>query len=309
MASSSANRALVVGHGSIGQRHARLLADLGLDVSIVSRRQLPIAKTFASIEQALADGAFGYVVVANETSEHAAAVQALRTGGHRGKVLIEKPVTSSPADIDGSGFAMCAVGYNLRFHPVLAALSDALAGQTILSMQIYCGQYLPTWREGRDYREAYSAHDSQGGGALRDLSHELDYALWLGGRWKRVVALGGHVSSLNIRSDDSLALLLELDGCPMATLQVNYLDRPGRRDIVVNTDERTFHADLIGGTLETDGVLRRFPLDRDRTMLDEHRAVLADDRRRLCSLAEGARVVALVDAAFRSANERCWIAA
>ena len=31
--------------------------------------------------------------------------------------------------------------------------------------------------------------------------------------------------------------------------------------------------------------------------LDEHRAVLADDRRRLCSLAEGARVVALADAA------------
>ena len=139
MLASPANRALVVDMAQSGSGMARLLADLGLDVSIVSRRTLPVGKTFRSIEQALADGEFGYVVVANETSGHAAAVQALGAGGHRGKVLIEKPVTPFPADIDGSGFAMCAVGYNLRFHPVLAALFDALAGQTILSMQIYCG--------------------------------------------------------------------------------------------------------------------------------------------------------------------------
>ncbi len=300
-------KALVVGYGSIGQRHARLLRDLNMDVAVVSRRQLPIKGRFNSIAQALANDAFDYTVIANETSEHVPAVSALREGGYRGNILIEKPVSPRPEPVDSSKFANCAVGYNLRFNPVMMALFDAIAGQKILSMQIYCGQYLPTWREGRDYRDVYSAHSSQGGGALRDLSHEIDYALWLGGGWKRVAALGGHFSSLDIQSDDSFALLLELDRCPMVTLQVNYLDRAGRREIVVNTAEYTYRADLMHGVLETDGTAREFPIDRDATILDQHRAALAGDYKRLCTLAEGENVVQLIDAATRSVEEKRWI--
>lgn len=301
-------RALVVGYGSIGQRHSRLLRDMGISVSIVSRREIPAERRFASIAQALATEAFDYAVVANETADHAAAIDALRGEGYSGRVLIEKPVFSCVASTDVTGFAGSAVGYNLRFHPVLSALHDAIAGQELLSMQIYCGQYLPTWREGRDYRRSYSAQ-AAGGGALRDLSHELDYALWLGGAWKRVAALGGHVSSLEIESDDSFVLLLELERCRMATVQVNYLDRPGRREIVVNVEGHTYRADLMLGVLETDGVAREFSIDRDSTMVAQHRAALASDYRFLCTLAEGEAVVRLIDAANRAVAGKCWVVA
>ncbi len=301
-------KALVVGYGSIGQRHSRLLRDMGMNVSIVSRREIPAEQCFSSVAEALATGAFDYVVVANETADHAAAVDALLGEGYSGRVLIEKPVSSKVASMDVTGFAGSAVGYNLRFHPVLSALHDALARKKLLSMQIYCGQYLPTWREGRDYRRSYSAQ-AQGGGALRDLSHELDYALWLGGAWKRVAALGGHVSNLEIESDDSFMLLLELERCSMATVQVNYLDRPGRREIVVNAEEHTYRADLVQGILETDGVACKFSIDRDATMIAQHRAALASDYRLLCTLAEGEAVVRLIDAANRAVADKIWVVA
>ena len=40
MAPASSERALVLGYGSIGERHSRVLSALGLDVAVVSRRDL-----------------------------------------------------------------------------------------------------------------------------------------------------------------------------------------------------------------------------------------------------------------------------
>ena len=66
---------------------------------------------------------------------------------------------------------------------------------------------------------------------LRDLSHELDLIQWLFGRWTRLTALGGRRGELEIDADDTWAVLLELDSGAIATLHLNYLDRPGRRRV------------------------------------------------------------------------------
>ena len=45
--------ALVIGFGSIGQRHARLLREMGLSVHVYSRRSLREEKIYQSLEVAL----------------------------------------------------------------------------------------------------------------------------------------------------------------------------------------------------------------------------------------------------------------
>ncbi len=266
-------------------------------------------RCFPSIAEALKTGTIDYAVVANETSEHAAAIAELRSSGFHGRLLIEKPLSNMPREVTGDGFACAGVGYNLRFHPVITALADAVAKQRILSMQVYCGQYLPDWRPGRDYRTIYSGSVAAGGGVLRDLSHELDYLLWIGGPWRRVAELGGHISNLEIESDDCFALLVELERCPIATLQVNYVDHPGRREIIVNTVGHTYRADLIAKTLVTDDKVQSFDVERDATYIAEHDAVLAGDFTRLCRLDEGERVVEFVAAGARAAAEGRWVTA
>lgn len=300
---------VVVGHGSIGQRHVRLLRELGCKVAVVSRRASDEVSRFASIPEALAASNAGYIVIANETFQHASALEELRRAGFSKSVLIEKPLGELPMPNKTYAFSLAAVGYNLRFHPVLSALHQAIQTEQIVSIQIYSGQYLPDWRPGTDYRESYSADPARGGGVLRDLSHELDYLLWLGGAWRRVAAIGGRFGELDIQSDDSWGLLAELEKCPLATVQINYLDRPGKRQIVVNTKAHTYRADLVGATFECDGKIQKFEVDRDETYLAQHRAILSGDTSRFCSLADGASVMQFIAAIERSARERVWVSA
>ena len=137
-----------------------------------------------------------------------------------------------------------------------------------------------------DYRKSYSASAEQGGGVLRDLSHELDYLTWILGGWSRVGALGGKLSSLESDSEDVFAMLLVTPACPVVTLQLNYLDRPGRRTVIVNTNDHTLEADLIAGTLTVDCNREAFTIERDDTYRMMHAAVLAADTQVLCSAEE-----------------------
>ena len=56
---------------------------------------------------------------------------------------------------------------------------------------------------------------------------------------------GGHYSTLDGNSDDVFCLLLKMESCPAVSLQMNYLDRLGRREILINTEEHTYHLDLV----------------------------------------------------------------
>lgn len=300
--------ALVVGLGSIGERHARLLGDLGLDVAVVSRHGgTGRMAAFPELDKALAKSAPDYVVIANETAAHRPTLAALAAAEFAGRVLVEKPLFDRLAAVPAHRFAACFVGYNLRFHPVLQELAQVLAEERAISAHLYVGQYLPDWRPARDYRETASASREAGGGVLRDLSHELDYLIWLFGGCERVAALGGRFSTLEIDSDDVQGLLLAFERCPVVTAQLNYLDRRGTRNLIVNTEKRTIVADLIRSTLTIGSEEKAFPVGRDDTYLAQHRRVLGNAHEGLCTLGDGAAVLELIAAAEAAAATGQWV--
>ena len=300
---------LVVGYGSIGARHARLLRALGRPTAVVSARPVDFAPRYADLAAALEAERPDYLVVANDTASHHGTLEQLAALGFEGTVLVEKPLFERPRPLPENRFRALYVGYNLRFHPVVRRLAQALDGGSVLSVQAYVGQHLAGWRPGRDYRATASASAARGGGVLRDLSHELDLLFRLFGPWRRIAALGGALSGLEIGSDDAWALLLELEGCPAATLHLNYLDRPGRRALTVVGEDRSCVADLMGGSFELNGAAESVPAESDDSYIALHRAVLEEDGAGVCTFEEGLRVVAAIEAAERAARERCWIAA
>jgi predicted dehydrogenase len=231
----------------------------------------------------------------------------LAAAGFAGKVLVEKPIFDHMQAIPENTFQSLSVAYNLRFHPVIAALREKLANERALSVTCYVGQYLPDWRPTRDYRTGYSASKAEGGGAIRDLSHELDYLNWLLGPWHRLTALGGQFSPLEIDSDDTFAVLAEMEHCPVTSIEMNYLDRVGRRAILVNTGEHTFFADVIAGTLQLNQDTQKFDCEIDGTWRAEHAAVLAGDTEHLCSWSQALDVVRMIDAAETAAREGTWV--
>ena len=96
------------------------------------------------------------------------------------------------------------VAYNLRYLPsakkVKHIISERVLGR-LTNVHIECGQYLPDWRPGTDYRLGVSAQKKLGGGALLELSHELDYLLWIFGSIRSVVAKLETTGTLDIDVD------------------------------------------------------------------------------------------------------------
>lgn len=300
-------KCLVIGHGSIGSRHARLLAALGHETGVVSSKEVPGHRSYESLEQALGNDDFQYVVIANPTSVHHQTLAELSAKGFHGLTLVEKPLFDQPRELPDLASGKTFVAYNLRFHPALMKALELLEGRELYSVQAYVGQYLPTWRPNTDYRHGYSASKRLGGGALRDLSHDLDYVNLICGGWKSVAATGGKVSDLEIDSDDLFCLLLKTKNCPAATIQVNYLDLKPRRELLVNAEGLSLKLDFMAGRLETDKESFRLNPERDQTYIDQHKAILEGKGKRACSLEQAMDVLELIRASEQAALQGSWV--
>ena len=294
---------IVVGLGSIGQRHARVLRELGCRVTTVSRRG---GGDHALVATAVAEADQQYAVVATETAHHAESLRELADAGFSGSVLVEKPIFSSPGLAPNYPFAKLVIGYNLRFHPVMTALAKQLDGRRAITVSAYAGQDIRNWRPGRDRRTTASATTAAGGGVLRDLSHELDYLLWLFGPWHRVAALGGASGARQIPVADHISLLLEMRGSRAVQVHLDYLDRPGIRKIQINLEDETIEADIAGGCLTVDGEVCDYPSERDQSYKAMHLAAI-EGVGPVCSLPEGLAVVDLIDASERALSLRNWM--
>jgi predicted dehydrogenase len=261
-------RVLIVGFGSIGQRHLKLVREfLPLaDIKILRHKYDPnlpfgVSACLSSIEEAIAF-APQIAVLANPAPWHMPVGVALSEIGCH--LLVEKPLADRSASaqklIQACRDAKCIlqVGYNLRFLPSLCyfkkALDERLIGD-IFSIRCEVGQYLPAWRNGKDYRESVSAQQKMGGGVLLELSHELDYLLWCFGAVKWVSAVLSQQSNLEIDVEDYAHLTLGFEP-------------KGKRSTIASLNLDFFRLDtkrtcyVIGerGTLQWDGVSQHVAL-------------------------------------------------
>ena len=300
--------ALIIGYGSIGARHARLLESMGHEVACVTRNRECPFPAFPNIQAALEETEPWLAVVCTATVEHAANLKSLLKTGFTGRILVEKPLFERVRDIDPAPGDNVFVAYNLRFHPLVARTRELLAGRTVLNARFAVGQYLPDWRPGQDYTKSYSASRAKGGGVLRDLSHELDLALFLLGDWKRATAMGGHYSDLKIDSDDQFAVLMETERCPVVGVHMDYLSRSTHRGFDVTCADMTLRADFMAGMLTVDGTVEEFPLERDITYRRELEAMAVGDPTP-CTYGQGLALVELIEALEQCAEQQIWVSA
>lgn len=315
-------QAAVVGLGSIGELHARILIELGYKVQIVTARKDTVflpnqVEIFESLDQTVSkEGktldikALEYIVIANETSRHGETLAKLSELGFKGKVLVEKPLYTNAPDAPEKvkdsrreyPFTVY-VGYNLRYHPVIERFKEEAEKDTdrLVSAHCYVGQNLNTWRKGRPIQDCYSVSKAMGGGVLRDLSHELDLALHLFGKAQKIKALGGRFTNLTKDSDDVFALLLETENCPIVSMQMNYIDHIAQRTITVNREKSTYILNVKEGLFNKNGVIEKFTVAREDTYRKMHQDVLAKGEK-VATLEDGLRVMHMIKEAEREAE-------
>ena len=307
---------LVLGTGSIGMRHLRVLGGLGVPAFALparttsAREGLAIVDSYAS---AAANGATA-AVIATATGRHLAdAMDGIRAGYH---LLVEKPAASTAAGLAALERAAreadrhVFVGCCLRFDAALGRFREWLPHiGKVHSVRIECQSYLPDWRPGTDHRASYSARRDDGG-VLRDLIHEIDYAAWLFGWPAAVSARIGNTGVLRIESEEWADLSWESRDVAVS-IRLDYLTRPSRRIMRAHGELGTLEVDLIqhrvvlerAGTPADTAVV---PQERDDMMRDQTRAFLTaangGDPGHLATLGEGAQALAICDAARLSSQ-------
>ena len=301
-------KALVIGYGSIGQRHEAVLRQMGNRTAVVSKHASALpCPVYSTVREAIDLFNPAYIVVSNRTSEHMDTLQQIQATGFDGTCLVEKPLSEKFVDSSIPYGFKISVGYVLRFHPFIQQAIKILRDKKLISIQSYVGQYLPDWRPDTDYRQCYSASKKHGGGVIRDLSHELDYILLLAGAWERVSALGGHFSELKIETDDVYGLLMKTENCPIVLCQMNYLDRNERRDCSIQYEGGSLYIDFIGMHFMLNGTVQKDVIKRNDSIASMHTAALTSNHELLCSIKEAALTLQLIEAAEESSSERRWV--
>ena len=322
-------KALIVGFGSIGRRHAWNLKTIDGTARIGVWRPRssggglgdldPLVERVVGGEEEALAWAPDVAIVATPASAHVEVATALaRAGVH---LLVEKPLADTLDGVD-TLLARCderslalMVGYNLRFAPSLISLREALLEGAIgrpLALRAAVGQFLPDWRPGKDYRQTVSARRRSGGGALLEMSHELDYARWLLGDVTAVSARMRHLSDLDLDVEDTAEIILEFASGALGNVHLDMLDRAPVRTCRILGTEGTLAWD---GIEHTTGLFTRVagkwtelfsggPEARDAMYvaeLEHFLACVAERRAPAVTGADGRRAVEIALAARRSA--------
>ena len=311
---------LIVGCGSIGKRHARVLNGLGVadlracDPVAAQREsllaQVPTVKMYETYEAGLADRPDTVLICTPPWLHVPQAAQAIRAGA---AVLSEKPLSDSTDGLDDLVALTAAeqkkvmVAHCFRYHDGLLKAKAALdAGRIgrLVSVRALVGEHLPDVRP--DYRSLFSA---QHGGAF-DLMHDIDLALWYAGLpVRQVYALSGSYSDIGITAPDVAEILIGFEGRCLATVHLDFFQRPRRRQIeligaagVIIVEFARWDRCTVSVYEAAKGAWEHEELvtDRDDMFRAEDREFLeavADDKPIQCTIAEGRKAVEVVLAA------------
>jgi predicted dehydrogenase len=319
-------RIAVVGLGSIGRRHLRVLKQLRPEVEVVLVRsgkgarwpEEAMAKTIVtSIDDAITTG-IDAAILSTPAPFHLSHAMALTRVGI--PLLIEKPLSDTMVGLERLKHlaeqtqAPILIGYVLRYSPgarcFYKMVQDRRAGEP-LSASIECGSYLPDWRPGQDYRTTPSAQAKLGGGVLLELSHELDYANWFFGPFKNVSAKLENSGEFDIDVEDIAELTLSSRAAISVSLKLDFCRRdPIRRCILTGSD----------GILTWDGVQEAvswsprdreleqwfFDIERDvifRTQMIHFLDCIENGDAPFVTLDDGIAAVTLVEAAKKSHHD------
>ena len=168
-------RILLIGMGSIGKRHWQILKNLNewdlFEIELYRFDGWKDAEGFKPDIAFICNPTFMHIETAQECA---------RRGWH---LFVEKPIDRKTdgldelIDIVEKNELTTHVAYPLRFHPILKKIKFVGSG-----VYFVCHSNLDEWRS---YR-TYSADYKLGGGALLELSHEIDLAEHLMGEVKEI---------------------------------------------------------------------------------------------------------------------------
>ncbi len=340
---STTLRAGLIGMGSMGANHARILSSLpgvtlvgiadparadgptgnsaisGGRPSGAQRTPTPPAPVVAGVDELLELG-IDYAVVASPTSTHLPIGLALASAGVH--ALIEKPVAPNPADAQALFHAFAsaglvgAVGHIERFNSALRA-----ARQRVMDGELGELYQVTTRRQ-----SPFPARIADVGVIMDLATHDIDITRWLTGvDYYSVAALTAHKSGRD--HEDLVACVATLQDGLVATHLVNWLTPVKERVVTITGEQGSFIIDLLTADLTycengvvdnewpemarfrgvSEGNITRFAISKPEPLRAEHEAfrdAVLGQTDAIVTLQDGLHAVLVATALQKSAVSR-----
>lgn len=328
--SRAKHNVLVIGAGSIGERHIRCF--LATDRAEVAVSEVDDRLRNTIIDRyGLTEGFHDYrdaisvkrdcAVIATPAPLHIP--MACKLADAKLSVLIEKPLSTSLDGVEqlskilSMRRVVSAVGYVIRASQPLNAMRSAIRqGRFGAPKQIVAvsGQHFPTFRPA--YRDTYYSSRSTGGGAIQDsLTHIINLGEWIVGPISRLCADADHQVLDGVEVEDTVHVITR-HGTVMGSYSLNQYQAPNENTITVICEN---------GTARWEGHLNRWswmtrsgepwhveefgPFERDNLFIKQANAFLDAIEQKgepLCTLEEGIRSLRVNLAMLSSAAKGRW---
>jgi predicted dehydrogenase len=323
------HKLLVVGVGSIGERHLRCFVATGRVEAVFVEINPSLRQTvserygvpgFASLDEALATQPTLAVIAVPAHLHLSIATQLAEHGLH---LLIEKPLSTTTTNIDRlqqlvrDRQLIVGVAYVYRSHPLLTAMRNRITSGDFgrpVELIAVSGQHFPTYRPA--YREIYYRDRATGGGAIQDaLTHVLNAGEWLLGPISRLVADAAHQVLDGVEVEDTVHLLAR-HGNVLASYSLNQHQAPNELTLTVVCERGTLRFESHAHRLRTmtaaggewhDETIQ--PLERDTLFVRQANQFLTAIEKHsapACPLDEGLQTLRVNLAALASVDGGRW---
>lgn len=333
--SSSFMNLLVIGTGSIGERHLRCFQQLGRCESIAfcetrdeqraliaERYGIPEELAFLDFETALESAAFDAAVIATPAPTHIPfGIRLAEFGIHQ---LMEKPLSLS---LEGVGAyasliaeknLVVAVGYVHRAHPAVAAVKAEIDSGRFgrpLQLRMTSGQAFATLRPA--YRDVYFARPEMGGGAINDMiTHLYNVGDWLAGPIEKIVTDAEHQALDGVTVEDTVHSMTRQASGAMGSFALNLYQKPNEVVMTVVCEQGTLQIEYAkkrwSWMTEPGGEWTHEAVDMPEVdvMYRRQNAAFLDavegKGEVLCSLEDAVRTLKVNLASHRSVAEKSW---
>ncbi len=260
---------LILGLGSIGQRHLRNLNKLKINAKYFAYRKKFSSPSLSTFNKVLKTNikkkySLNYInnlkdikrknidcaFVCTPSSHHAE--QTIFLLKNNINCFIEKPLATNFSQLKkiekilkSKKNIITMIGYQLKFNPIINYLEkiiykkNAFLGK-ILYVNISHGEHIDDFHPYESYKGSYAATKKLGGGVVLSQIHEIDYFLNLFKGYKIIKSnsLSSKVTDLDIDVEDVFTSSFLLKNRKyknkiLCNLNLNYFERPKRRKIQI----------------------------------------------------------------------------
>ena len=256
-------KVLVIGTGSIAQKHIDILNSLNYSVYVYSKTNEKFFKKNSKILR-LANlnnlNNFEFTILANKTSDHLKILKILINQNMH--IYCEKPIFYKKfnyqkiRDQIKKNKIIFHNGYQLRNDTKIKYIQQKLKKLKIKSFQVSVGHDFNQWRKAGIHTNSYFSDTKKGGGVIFELVHEINLINLLFGKIKKISTIKSNSEKFNC--EDVAVSIIETKNKILGSLYQDMLSNVLFRYIKIVTNKCFFKIDIANNLIIEDNKIKKF---------------------------------------------------